>query len=133
IVTKEPRIVQAFRRHPAFLQVALVPFLVQTFLALAHVHAHGGLKEPAQIEGAGTCSEPSAAACGVPSPADDDAHCQLCAALHAAQAVVLAAAADVAPPVVAEATRPRLGELSASPASRGVPFQARGPPASAHS
>jgi hypothetical protein len=125
--------VQAFRRHAAFLQVALVAFLVQTFFALAHVHAPGGLKEPAQIEGAGTCSEPSTAACDVPIPADDDAHCQLCAALHAAQAVVLPAAAGVAPPVVGEATPPRLGELSASPASRGGPFQARGPPASAHS
>jgi hypothetical protein len=125
--------VQAFRRHTAFLQVALVAFLVQTFFALAHVHAPGGLKAPAQIAGAGTCSEKSAAACGVPSPADDDAHCQLCAALHAAQAVVLPAAAGVAPPVVAAATRPRLGELSASPASRGSPFQARAPPVLAHS
>lgn len=123
---------QAFRRHAAFLQVALVAFLVQTFFALAHVHAHADLKEPAQIEDAGTCSEPSATACGVPSPADDDAHCPLCAALYAAQALLLPAAAGVAPPVVGDATRPRLGELSASPASRDGPFQARGPPASAH-
>jgi hypothetical protein len=88
-------VVQSFRRHQRFFQVALVLFLAQTILALAHIHASHSLRHAAVAMDGG--DRANAGACDAPAPVDhDDEYCPICAALSAASALVLPAPVAIA-------------------------------------
>ena len=86
---------QSLRRHPRLLLIALLAYVAQIVLALAHVHAPTGMHRYAAscAKGAVTGRE---VACPKPSPVDHHRDCALCAAMHAAFTLMPAAAPAVA-------------------------------------
>jgi hypothetical protein len=97
--------VQSFRRHQRLFLIALVLFLAQTILALAHVHASSSARHASAA--ADACGLGNEYPCNVPAPPGHDEHCPLCAAISTACALVLPA------PVAIPSVVPR----SASPAA----------------
>jgi hypothetical protein len=82
-------VVQSFRRHQRFFLIALILFLAQTILALAHVHAASSARHASAAANAhGLANEYP---CDAPAAPGHDEHCPLCAAIGAASALVLPA------------------------------------------
>jgi hypothetical protein len=81
--------VQSFRRHQRFFLIALVLFLAQTILALAHVHAASSARHASAA--ADACGLVNEYPCGAPAAPGHDEHCPLCAAVSAASGLVLPA------------------------------------------
>jgi hypothetical protein len=81
--------VQSFRRQQRFFLIALVLFLAQTILALAHVHAASSARHVSAV--ADACALANGNACNAPAPPGHDEHCPLCAAISTASALLLPA------------------------------------------
>jgi hypothetical protein len=95
--------VQSFRRHQRFFLIALVLFLAQTILALAHVHAASSARHASAA--ADACGLANEYPCDAPAPPGHDEHCPLCAAVSAVSALVLPASV-VIPLVVPRSVSP---------------------------
>ena len=80
---------QSFRRHQRYFLIALVLFLAQTILALAHVHAPSS---PRHLSAAvDACRLADEYPCDAPAPSGHDEHCPLCAAISTASTLLLPA------------------------------------------
>lgn len=111
---------QAFRRHPRYLLVALLAFVAQITLAIAHSHVHSGDSSRSQVT--------AVAGETTPLPVDDDGDCRFCVAIHVASTLIPSAGPDL--------ILPRTTYYVASPgyfvqpraAPRASPFRSRAPP-----
>jgi hypothetical protein len=80
--------VQPFRRHRRLFLLALILFLAQTVLSLAHVHAPAG----ARHTGGSACAQANEP-CKLPDPTGHGEHCALCAAISTTSTL------DLPPPI----------------------------------
>ena len=106
--------------------IALFALAFQLVLTFGHVHLDGlGGQSSSRIEAATGTATP--AGNDVPGAADD--YCALCALVHLASTLVLAAPAALPPPVVfGQWRRPHVALRFALPARPPAPFAARAPP-----
>jgi len=106
--------------------VALFALAVQLVLTFGHVHLDGlGGHSSVRIEAAAVALAPA----GHQGPKAADDYCATCALIHLAGALVPAAAAALALPLVfGQLHRPRVALRLALPASPPASFAARAPP-----
>jgi Protein of unknown function (DUF2946) len=111
-------IVQPFRRHPRYLLLALLAFVAQITLAFTHIHVHS--RELSQAT--------AAASDTTPLPADDDADCRFCAAIHVASTLIPSAEPDLILPRTTYYVAPPVCFVQPRAAARASPFRSRAPP-----
>src|SRR5262249_16922359 len=80
-------VVQPFRRHPRLMLLALLIFVAQTILALAHGQGWEGWGEE-MAESGDVCPADKQGACPAPTSPGHDADCSLCASIHAAYTLI---------------------------------------------
>jgi len=118
--------VQSFRRHQRYFLIALVLFVAQTILALAHVHAPGSARHASAA--ANACGLAKEYPCDAPALPGHDEHCPLCAAVSAACALVLPASV-VIPLVVPRSVSPdAIDSAKVDARNAESHFQPRAPP-----
>jgi hypothetical protein len=116
--------VQSFRRHQRFFLIALVAFLAQTILALAHVHAPSSVRHAS----AGACRLADEYRCDAPAPPGHDEHCPLCAAISTASALILPAQVVIALVVPRSASPDAIDSAKVDARDAASHYQSRAPP-----
>jgi hypothetical protein len=94
--------------------------VAQITLAFCHIHVHSrdlSLTQATRAAGQTT-----------PLPANDDAHCKFCAAIHVASTLIPAACPDLILPNTTYSVAPPVCFVQPRAAARASPFRSRAPP-----
>jgi hypothetical protein len=118
--------VQSFRRHQRYFLIALVLFLAQTILALAHIHTASSARHARAV--ADACRLTDQYPCDAPVPSGHDEHCPLCAAISTASALVLPAPVAIPGVVPRPFFAPALHSAKVDARDAESHYQPRAPP-----